>query len=202
MFATALALLAISSSTSLRDDPQPPGRLLQIAALATERRDREAIAQAMTPDGLENPPEGYQWVLIHPSCDFNPMPGHALRTVEKDGATRRLVLVTLKPTTVTEADLRQVFKKVDERWKPAMGVQFSTEGGKKMSALTRAYLPDNDAAIQFSVAIIVRGEVRSAPVIRTEVREQAIIESFTSEQEVDDLIRDLQKVIDEDKRRK
>ncbi|MBN1942863.1 MAG: protein kinase [Phycisphaerae bacterium] len=106
---------------------------------------------------------------------------------------RRYLLVSNKPEDVLlppslggpKWGLVDAYSQTDEFGQPAVGFHFDEPGGDLFKKLTSTHL--NQA-----MAIIVGGEVYSAPTIRSAIRERGLITGKFTQQEVDGLVHALQ----------
>lgn len=184
-----------AKSVDAREDKPADGpraeNVLEFRILASRKHDARAIEQAMRPDGLEMPPEGYRWARFDERSGLRP--GNQVITREeppRDG-TRRFVLVKLDPQNITEEHLSRVESAKGERSDPAISITFSEEGRRRLGALTNAHLPEEAGLFKYQLAIIVEGRVITAPFINSRVTNAAIVEmgSTTQPGEVDRLIK-------------
>jgi SecD/SecF fusion protein len=92
------------------------------------------------------------------------------------GRAKKFILVKLDRQNVSEKDLRGVRPDLDEQLNPAVRVEFSLAGGRKLGELTRHHLPEEGDAFKYQMGIILDGRLMSAPTINSEIRDSAIIE--------------------------
>jgi hypothetical protein len=160
--------------------PRPPaGSLLQFRIVADSTHDADA---------REGP--GYRWFKVNPRCEGT---FDGLVTREENGKVTA-VLVKLDPQNVTERDVERVAQDKDERGEPSLSFFLTSDGAKRLGALTRAHLPANGGAFKYHLAVIVDGVVFSIPVINGEIRDAGIIQfgGVPRPGEIDGLFRRLQ----------
>jgi SecD/SecF fusion protein len=78
--------------------------------------------------------------------------------------------------TVTGAYLARVYPTQDERLQPAVGFAFDRRGARLFGQLTGDHLPEEEGAFKYRLAILLDGQVQSAPSINSQIKEQGIIE--------------------------
>ena len=127
-----------------------------------------------------------RWVSIAPSAeaDFSPGGGIAVR---RDQQGKMYVLVANDPYHVTGDYLQRADTTFDTSGRPAVGFHFKPEGAQLFSELTGQNLPDADG-FERRLAIILDGEVYSAPAIRAEISSSGIITGDFTQRQVDDLV--------------
>jgi SecD/SecF fusion protein len=112
----------------------------------------------------------------------------ALRNRKKGGKETTEVLVLNDEYNVTGAYLTRVDAGVDERGRPCITFGFNSAGGQLFGELTGSHLPDKVTGFSHKLAIMVDGEVYSAPSIQSAIYDGGqITGSFTNE-EVQDLV--------------
>ncbi len=140
------------------------------------KSNTETTLQLSRPHGLESI-DGYQ-------IDFNPSkiePGPAALVRDGptiNGRTEQFILYRVPATSqdVTGSRLSQVGSTNDSQsLKPVVTFAFDREGARKFGALTRNHLPEEDG-FKYRLAIILDGQVMSAPVINSEIRDSGQIE--------------------------
>ncbi len=99
-----------------------------------------------------------------------------------NGVTERYILARVPPErqNVTGANLVRVEKTADQRsLKPVVAFGLNREGGRHFSDLTRSHLPEGDE-FKYRLAIVLDGQIMSAPSINSEIREAGQIEMGAS----------------------
>ncbi len=120
------------------------------------------------PSKLEGPPPGSQ----RPDDDI------VREDVVSPGRTARYILCNAdRPDkTVTGAYLARVYPTQDERLQPAVGFTFDRRGSRLFGQLTGDHLPEEEGAFKYRLAILLDGQVQSAPSINSQIKDQGIIE--------------------------
>lgn len=162
----------------------------------------------LAPDGLENPPEGYQWFPLDLRTGDDRQGLIVREAGGNDGtekAAREFILVKLDPQNLTERDLLSVEKTQDERERPAILFRWKPDAADRMEALTKSHLPvlRGDRSVNSRMAIMLNGIVVSAPIINSIIRDAGIIEfgAKANEREVDEVIEQLTGSIDSEETR-
>jgi SecD/SecF fusion protein len=119
----------------------------------------------------------YDIVVNKSEISNNPQtPQFAIRDVPRGrGVTERQILVK-EPAdrmNVTGDDLSREYP-TDVNLRPAVGFDFKASGARKFGALTGAHLPEIDG-YKYHLAIVLDGEVQSAPVINDQIRQSGVI---------------------------
>ena len=127
-----------------------------------------------------------RWVPIARSAEaeFSAAGGVAVRR-ERNG--REYVLVADDPYHVTGDYLQRAESTFDQSGVPAVGFHFNAEGARRFAKLTGRNLPAADG-FERRLAIILDGEVYSAPAIRAEISSNGIITGNFTQREVNDLV--------------
>jgi preprotein translocase subunit SecD len=101
---------------------------------------------------------------------------------------------TGKSLGVTGADLTRAMSTIDFRGRPAVGFHFTVDGGERFYELTSKNSPTEDGASRHYrfLAIILDGQIMSAPRLNSPIRHDGIIEGEFTPQEVDNLSQILQ----------
>jgi preprotein translocase subunit SecD len=111
----------------------------------------------------------------------------ALRQRTRAGRQTTEVLVLNDDYNITGAYLKQVNLGADERGRLCIDFAFNNAGGQLFGELTGSHLPDRLTGFSYKLAIILDGDVYSAPSIQSKIRDRAqITGSFTSD-EVDEI---------------
>ena len=162
---------------------------LEFRILANRRDDAALIDQAERT--FPNPVvEGgrtlARWVPIAAAeqAGFSPGGEIALRA---DPKGRLLVLVVNDRYNVTGDFLSRAESTIDTMGRPAVGFHFNEEGARRFSQLTGENLPAPDG-FERRLAIILDGQVYSAPAIRSRISSNGIITGNFTRQQVDDLV--------------
>ena len=99
-----------------------------------------------------------------------------------NGVTERYILARVPPErqNVTGANLIRVEKTPDQRTlKPVVAFGLDREGGRHFADLTRSHLPEGDD-FKYRLAIVLDGQIMSAPSINSEIRDSGQIEMGAS----------------------
>jgi preprotein translocase subunit SecD len=116
----------------------------------------------------------------------------AVRTKKKDGREITEVLVVPDARNVTGEYLTRVEAAKDQAGRPTVRFTFSNAGGELFAKLTGEHLPNEDAREKnHKLAIILDGEVFSAPAIMSTIRNSGEITGSFTESEVTDLVNTL-----------
>jgi preprotein translocase subunit SecD len=173
---TGLTLIAILLFSA--PNRKPSGKTsIEFRVLADRRHDAAAIEQAMSPEGLTSPPEGYRWAPIDERGSYVGATGNAMRQEALAGSpARRYVLVKLDRYNINEGDIARLYETYDERGNPALGFVMSATGARRLGNLTRQHQPEDGGRFRYQMAILIGGQVISAPFLNTEIRGSGIIE--------------------------
>ncbi|RUL88934.1 protein translocase subunit SecD [Tautonia sociabilis] len=100
-----------------------------------------------------------------------------VRLPSQPGTTEYFVLyeVPRERQDVTGDMLERVYPTTDEQLRPAVGFDFDTIGSRRFGDLTGRYRPRQDGAFFYNLAILLDGEVMSAPQIRNRITDSGII---------------------------
>ncbi len=119
------------------------------------------------PSGIIAPPPG----SLRPEDEIiredEISPGRIVRSI--------LCLADRPEKVVTGAFLSRVYPTQDERLQPAVGFTFNRRGARLFGQLTGDHLPEGDS-FKYRLAILLDGQVQSAPSINSQIRDQGIIE--------------------------
>jgi len=109
---------------------------------------------------------------------------------EYESKTYILVCNTKQTAMIRDGSwgLKKVYVTKDNMEKPAIGLEFDESGSELFSELTTTYRGN-------ALAIIIDGEIYSAPQIRTAIRGQGIIAGNFTQQEAEQIAENLQKGI-------
>ncbi len=127
-----------------------------------------------------------RWVPVAKqfSAEMTEHGGVAIRTDEQG---QKYVLVIQDLFDVTGEYLRRAESTIDEMGRPAVGFHFNSAGGTRFAGLTAANMPSDDG-FERRLAILLNGEVYSAPGLRDQIHGDGIITGDFSHEEVDDLV--------------
>jgi preprotein translocase subunit SecD len=98
------------------------------------------------------------------------------------------ILVRKDIYDVTGAYLTRVSAGTEPNGKPCISFTFSSVGGQLFGRLTSSHLPDPQSDFTYKLAIILDGEIYSAPAIRSTITDRAQITGNFTAQEVQDLV--------------
>jgi SecD/SecF fusion protein len=157
--------------------------------ILANRRDHAGIIQAAEntfPSPLQR--EGKvtaKWLPVAPSAEAISDQGEiVVRSAPDEG---KMVLAVVDQLDVTGELLSRAQPTVDEFGRPSAGFHFGMEGARRFAALTGANAPDSDG-FERRLAIVMDGEVYSAPALRDRISADGIITGDFTQQEVDDLV--------------
>ncbi|MFO0958100.1 MAG: protein translocase subunit SecF [Isosphaeraceae bacterium] len=103
-------------------------------------------------------------------------PNFAIRDFPRGkGIVERRILVKEPPDrmSVSGDDMSNVYS-TESQFRPAVGFDFKSSGARKFGALTGANLPEIDG-YKYHLAIVLDGEVQSAPAINDQIRDRGVI---------------------------
>lgn len=170
---------------------------LEFRIVADPKKHAEIIAKAKAlPAGKselrENDKLLARWapVRVSETTTFSRDENLITRTVPgRDGMPERLeVLVVQDEQNVTGNFLTRVRRDIDSNGGPCLQIEMNQVGGKRMGALTSANLPDRETNHAYRLAIIINGEVYSAPRLMSAIYSQAQITGHFTMLEVDQLV--------------
>jgi SecD/SecF fusion protein len=113
--------------------------------------------------------------------------GHGGVVVRTDAQRGDYVLVVLDELNVTGELLWRAESTMDDHGQPAVSFQFGPVGAQRFARLTEQNRPDPDG-FERRLAILLDGEVYSAPNLRDRISENGIITGSFSPQEVEDMV--------------
>ena len=163
---------------------------LEFRILANRRDNDRAMvaAEQVFPEALvEDGKVVARWVPVAPTSRGSFVDDYGNVAVRSDEQRGRLVLVMQDDYNVTGEFLRQATASYDELAAPAVSFRFNGEGSRRFAALTGQNRPDADG-FERRLAIILNGEVHSAPSLREQIHDQGVITGRFTQQEVDDLV--------------
>lgn len=109
-----------------------------------------------------------------------------------DGKTVKVpqFLVVHEPPekAVTGRYLTQAQAQMDDNGQMAVGFNFSARGGQLFSQLTDKYKPDKTDGFERRLAVLLNGEIQTAPTIRTRISDRGQITGNFKREEIDQLI--------------
>lgn len=157
-------------------------------ALIANQRDHAALIAKVDPL-VYKAPEGAAWVPLSTGADGQPMPlvgeqNLLTRQSERDGVTVKEVLIVQKPPRqrLTDELLMDARVATGPGGAPTFEFTLSNQGGYLMQVLTGGATPAPDGFKRL-LAIILEGEVHSAPTINDAIGGRGIIEGdFTRDE--------------------
>ncbi len=156
-------------------------------ANAPENKDKRVIYLDADESGAESERiAAAKWVPVKPDEVNQLRSGHTLMRETRRGRTEILVLID--PINVTGDYLTNATAGRDQVGRPSVNFSFNTRGSNKFGELTGNNLPDPaHPDLRRLLAIILDGELNSAPSIKSQIRERGEIEGNFTEKEVEDL---------------
>ncbi|MFZ1936265.1 MAG: hypothetical protein WCB27_09765 [Thermoguttaceae bacterium] len=175
-----------------------PGTL-EFRIVADKRVDSEIIGRAQKDASkdavLDASGEKIAWWVpvknikdLSGSVEF---PDIAVRTKRNAGREIKEILVVADAQNVTGDFLTRVEPGLDSMGKPTVNFTFNKKGGEFFGKLTSEHLPDGSTGLGYKLAIILDGELFSAPTIRSTIYNQGQITGNFSKDEVSDLAKTL-----------
>src|SRR5690606_12984749 len=76
---------------------------------------------------------------------------------------------------VTGENLANVYLQSDEQLRPAVGFELDGPGSRRFGNLTGRYRPREEGQVQYNLAIVLDGEIMSAPTVQSRITDQGII---------------------------
>ncbi|QDV33349.1 protein translocase subunit SecD [Tautonia plasticadhaerens] len=100
-----------------------------------------------------------------------------VRVPSQPGTTEYFVLYEVPRDTqdVTGDMLERVYPQSDEQMRPAVGFDLDSIGARRFGSLTGRYRPRQEGAFFYNLAIILDGEIMSAPRINDRISDRGII---------------------------
>ncbi len=161
---------------------------LEFRILANKRDSPSLIARGeQTFPGPVMSKEGKtlaRWVPLADKSDLNQGGDIALRVDPNTGI--RYVLVVHDPFNVTGEYLTRAEQTTDDRGRLAVGFHFNAKGSTLFGTLTGKNLPEN--GFERRLAVILNGEVYSAPGIQDQITSNGIIRGDFTREQVTDLV--------------
>ncbi len=114
--------------------------------------------------------------------------------ITRIGKDDRLEVLVIHPPSasqqVTGTNLLRVAPSIDAQGRPSLSFHFDAAGGRAFANLTRANQPTDDGGSRFyrHLAVVLNGEIASAPTINAIISTDGVIEGNFSVQERDELI--------------
>ncbi|HET6424032.1 MAG TPA: protein translocase subunit SecD [Planctomycetaceae bacterium] len=174
---------------------------LEFAILANQKdhANEIAIGREMRPDQNNYFRDGrlvLSWRDIAPGQEVNQQRDDrtAVREVDRtvDGKTvkaRQFLVVHDPPNqAVTGRYLTHAQAQMDESGQLAVGFNFSARGGQLFSQLTDRYKPDKTEGFDRRLAVLLNGEIQTAPAIRSRIGDRGQITGTFTREEIDQLI--------------
>ena len=121
---------------------------------------------AMGADGVSISPEAAGDAVVR-----------GVRVPSQPGTTEYFVLyeVPREMQDVTGDMLERVYPQSDEQMRPAVGFDLDSIGSRRFGSLTGRYRPRQEGAFFYNLAIILDGEIMSAPRINDRISDRGII---------------------------
>lgn len=126
-----------------------------------------------------------RWIPVAEKQELTPQGEIAIKMDPNTG--KRFVLVVQDPFNVTGEFLNRAEVTTDERGGRAVGFHFNAVGGSQFGKLTGLNMPAEDG-FERRLAIILNGEVYSAPNLRDQITNNGIITGTFTQQEVEELV--------------
>ncbi len=101
-----------------------------------------------------------------------------VRVATQPGVTEAYALYEVPAETqdVTGALLNRVYLTQDQQMRPAVGFQLDGKGARRFGSLTGKYGPREEGAFRYNLAILLDGELQSAPYLNARITDSGIIE--------------------------
>lgn len=170
-------LVLFGASRAFASDPAAPASVISPPASATlelriaahRDRDQRLVHRAEAAEVLDGGEVVARWVPIRPaSVSAVTADSRLVARTTDTGDTELLVLIDPITRPIEQTDIHRVYTTTDQRGKPAVGLVFGDRGGRLLGALTRANL-------QRHLAIIVDGQVHTAPTIQSTLGNHAVM---------------------------
>ena len=166
---------------------------LEFRILANQRNDKELIERA-----LANPSESRVldsqrnllawWVPVKEGEEIA-YPEIATRTRKVGQRTITEILVEKDIYDVTGVYLTKASPSVNNKTgKPCVEFMFNTAGGQLFGELTGNHRPDSASGFTYKLAIILDGQLQSAPSINERITDRGVITGNFTQQQVQDLV--------------
>jgi preprotein translocase subunit SecD len=127
-----------------------------------------------------------RWVNVHHASDVFRVLSQDVNVITRQlPSGQQQVLVLLGPSDLTQMHVRSASATRDESGHPALQTNFTSEGSDRMMALTTAHVSTPQQTRY--MAIIVDGQLVSAPAIRSKVGGEAILTGIRSKEQVENL---------------
>ncbi len=167
--------------------------------ITANERDHASIIETATQEGAPNNVvlDGQllaSWVPIKESkktlAEFTGSSEYFTRT----GPDGKLQVLVVRPRDKNEAvtgyNLDRVEPILDPQGRASLSFHFDAEGGRRFTQLTRRNQPSNDGGREFRrhLAVVLNGQIASAPTINAVIGQDGVIEGDFSKQERDDLV--------------
>jgi hypothetical protein len=171
---------------------------LEFALLANEVEHAALIAAAQDAEDevyLDGKLVG-AWRRVGTSADGTPKPignehGVVSRSRESGAPARDEFLIVYEKgheRRITSDHFRRATVELDETGRPCIGFRLGSEGAGRLHFLTAAHLPQEAAGFKSRLAILIDGEIHSAPSINDVISDLGIIQGDFTRQEIDELV--------------
>jgi hypothetical protein len=171
---------------------------LEFALLANEYEHAGLIAAAQDAED-EVHQDGRlvaAWRRVGVSADGTPKPvgkeyGVVSRSRESGTAAHDEFLIVYEKgheRRITSDQFRRATVELDETGRPCIGFRLDSEGAERLHFLTAAHLPQEAAGFKSRLAILIDGEIHSAPSINDIISDLGIIQGDFTRQEIDELV--------------
>ncbi|CAN5797087.1 hypothetical protein BH23PLA1_BH23PLA1_33560 [soil metagenome] len=101
----------------------------------------------------------------------------SVRVPNQPGMTEDFILfrVPSEAMEVTGENLANVFLESDPQMRPAVGFELDGPGARRFGNLTGRYRPKEEGQVRYHLAIVLDGEIMSAPYIQSRITDRGII---------------------------
>jgi hypothetical protein len=116
---------------------------------------------------------------------------HVAYRTRKSGAAHDEFLIVYEKgheRRITSDQFRRATLELDETGRPCIGFRLDSEGAERLHFLTAAHLPQEAAGFKSRLAILIDGEIHSAPSINDIISDLGIIQGDFTRQEIDELV--------------
>jgi SecD/SecF fusion protein len=174
---------------------------LEFAILANEKDHRREIESArQLPPNEDNLRQGGRvaasWRHVAAGQDASKVGGDRTADREVDREVEGKMVKVKQFLVVHDPPDRQVTGKyltraqpsMDDRGQLAVAFSFNFQGGQLFSALTGRYLPDSTDGFHRNLAILLNGEIHSAPRLITRISNNGQIVGHFTREEIDELV--------------
>lgn len=174
---------------------------LEFAILANDKDHRQQIEAArklkLDQDNLvQGGRVVASWRNVAPGEDVFQLPNDrtATRQVDREIAgettkVRQFLVIHEPPErVVTGRYLNRVYPQMDDRGQLAVSFTFNARGAQLFSNLTGRYVPDTTDGFERRLAVLLNGDVQTAPNLKSRISGSGQISGNFSRQEIDDLV--------------